>query len=347
LVFLTEYFLDFPIIVIPYYTTLYVDNDSDFSSPEICEKIDYGHQCDPENDLVWDNYYWKIKEIFGEENQESVIFTFEFRKGIPEILALNITDVDNITDNTLDIDTPYKFWLEIKDNNGLSDIDEIELRIFENTLDWNSTDNKRNHYSFKWVRAGADNWFEVGPDNTLPYDHLFVENCAVGSDSENVDNFVFVVKLSKITAPGNWTAWIKVTDNTDASEHTEFQNKFEVNVSLSLSFSQGSVTFKGYPGTADVAAEENPITATIDANVNFDFKEKISGHFTSENKDNIYLDDDGSKPYALTLTTTYQILYDNVGWGEAVEKYEYYFIDIPENVEGTYAITFYTELVAS
>jgi hypothetical protein len=281
----------------------------------------------------------------------------EMNSNAPEIdsFMLKTSEITNVAPEILDVYTPasvdvnteIQIKIEVRDNDDLSDVDEVWLKIYENTLGQENDDNTRNHYTFKWVRAGADNWFEVGPDNTSPYDHLVVENCVAGSDSASVDNFVFAVKLAKIATPANWTVWAQAIDASAEQDNVEFTNEFEVNICFSLSFSPDSVTFKGWPGDSDIAAEENPITATIDANTNFDLREKISGHFTPENEDNIYLDNDGSAPYTLTLSTTYQILYADVGWGEAVEKYEYYFIDIPENVEGTYAITFYTELVAS
>lgn len=263
---------------------------------------------------------------------------------VPEVLNVYITNMADAPVSALDPIVQYKFLVEIRDNDKLSDVNEVWLRIFENTLDWFADDNARNHYTFKWVRAGAENWFEIGPD-AVDENHIVKGSCSAGQDSLTTDNWVFVIKLGGVAIPTNWNVRADAIDGS-ASANEEFANHFSVNVYFSISFSTDNITLKGHAGDTDVAAEENPITVTISANVNFDFKEKISGPFTNEDE-NFYVDGDGAAPYAITLSTIYQTLYASVAWGGGIQKNEYYFIDIPEYAHGTYTVTLYTELVAT
>lgn len=255
----------------------------------------------------------------------------------PEVLDVYIS-------STITVDTNVNVYITIRDNNDLSDVDEVWLKLYENALGQENNDNTRNHYTFKFIKQGSDNWFEVGPDNTSPYDHLVVGSCENFDNTLTTDNILFVIKFSKVaTSENDWDIWIKVVDNSDAQDNEEFTNKFSVNNYWEISWSDDNLTFWGYAGETDVEAEESPIVATITTNRNFHYKVSIeNGGFGIG--ENLYCDNNDSIPYAVDLDNTSQILYYNQSWGEDITLNEYYYVDIPENATtGEYFCNFYSE----
>jgi hypothetical protein len=151
----------------------------------------------------------------------------------PVVRNIYIIDTNNNVASNLYVYTLYKFKVEVRDNNNLSDDKEVWLKIYENTKSQGGSDNEQNHYTFKWVRGSG--FFEIGPDNTTPYDHLLTDNCVAGNDGLTTDNFVFVVKLSQnADNQSSWSAWAQVVDKATFQDNKEFTNIFTVNSGYNL-----------------------------------------------------------------------------------------------------------------
>jgi hypothetical protein len=248
---------------------------------------------------------------------------------------------------TVDPESWENFYVEARDNDNLSDVDEVHFRIYENTLNYDSSDNKRNHYSFKWVRGFG--FSEVGPGTG---EHIDTGASSAGSDSATLDNWTFRIKTSAIAKPTNYNVWVKVVDNSDAQDNQEFANDFSVNTYISFSWDTSTVSFSGNPGDTDVGASENPVTVTVDANVDFNIQHKVSGAMENASTSstiptsNMYADANGSSPWDLTLSSTYDNLYSGIGWGESVTNNSYFFLDFPSPLEDlTFTNTYYLEVV--
>jgi len=142
----------------------------------------------------------------------------------PEILA-------SYTPISVNVDTYYNFKVEIRDNDNLSNVDEVWLKLYESSLSQGAPDNLKNHYTFKWVRGVG--FSEVGPGASN--EHLNVGACSPGSDTVTTDNWTFSIKLDVTAAPAQeagsaaWNLWAKVVDAASSQDNKEFASKFTVN----------------------------------------------------------------------------------------------------------------------
>lgn len=256
--------------------------------------------------------------------------------------------VENIyTSDPIDPETAYDYRVEVRDNDNLADVDEVYLRLYDNSLAYDSADDERDHYSFKWVRGSG--FSEVGLSG-----HLNVASCSAGNDSNTIDNWVFNITLNTIANPDpDWNAWTKAVDNSDAQDNREFVNEFSVNVYTSYSIDDSSITFSGDAGDSNVASSGNPTTVTVDSNVSFDVRGKVDGAMdndstsdtipmsgmTAENSTGASFDIDN---------TAYYTFYGGVPYGEGVTKDVNYFLDIPAGIEShVYTNNYILEVVQS
>jgi predicted GH43/DUF377 family glycosyl hydrolase len=136
----------------------------------------------------------------------------------PEILA-------SYTLSTIDVDVYYSIKIEVRDNDNLSNDDEVWLKLYENSLSQGAPDNIQNHYTFKWIRGVG--FSEVGPG--VSNEHLNVGACSPGSDSDKTDNWTFRIKLDVAAHSTSWNLWVKVVDEASRQDNKEFANKFTVN----------------------------------------------------------------------------------------------------------------------
>jgi len=220
--------------------------------------------------------------------------------------------------------------VQVRDNDKLSDLENVKLTVYENTLTAGDTDNTRNHYTFLWDN---DTGFEeLGPDSAND-SHIDVGQSSAADLSLQEDNFTFAIVLDNVAKPTGWDVFVEASDSHGYSDNLASSNKFSVNVRISYSWSTASISFSGAPGDTNVAASENPATATVTSNVNFDVSHKVSGAMenaqTSENipVSNMYVEN--AVGDRLTLSTSYQDLYSNIKWGESVTRDSYFFLDFP------------------
>jgi len=142
----------------------------------------------------------------------------------PEILA-------SYTPVSVNVDEYYNFKVEIRDNDNLSNVDEVWLKLYQSSLSQGAPDNFQNHYTFKWVRGVG--FSEVGPGASN--EHLNAGICSPGLDSATTDNWTFSIKLDVTAAPAQeagpaaWNLWAKVVDEASYQDNQEFVGKFMVN----------------------------------------------------------------------------------------------------------------------
>lgn len=309
---------------------------------KLTEKSTLGELQTADNGWYYNNTLIYIKTLHASVNTVLV----DWANIAPEVL-------NSFTPASADPNSAFDVKVEVRDNDGISDIEEVWLKVYENTKSQGDADSARDHYTFKWVRAGADNWFEVGPDSTSPYDHLVVASCSAGDDAKTTDNFMFNIKLGVTASPNNkWSVWVKVVDNAGEQDNQEFANKFDVNEYMSLSIDDATLTFSGDPGETDKAASENPTVCTVDANFDFNIQVKLSGDWSGATfggsipMASTHADQNGSSPWDLNLSAIYQPIWSSVGWGEDVIKNVYWFIDFPLPLrDDVYSTTFYVNVV--
>jgi len=95
----------------------------------------------------------------------------------PVVENIYITDMDNVATDDLTPQTPYKFRVEISDNDNLSDIEDVTLKVYLDNE--NLPDAVENHYTFIWTK-------ENGFENTVS--HKFGYETAGASFQNVYDN---------------------------------------------------------------------------------------------------------------------------------------------------------------
>jgi predicted GH43/DUF377 family glycosyl hydrolase len=142
----------------------------------------------------------------------------------PEILA-------SYTPASVDVNVYYNFKVEIRDNDNLSNVDEVWLKLYQSPLSQGAPDNVQNHYTFNWVRGVG--FSEVGPGASN--EHLNVVASSPGLDSVTTDNWTFSIKLDVTAAPAQeagpaaWNLWVRVVDAASFQDNQEFASRFMVN----------------------------------------------------------------------------------------------------------------------
>jgi hypothetical protein len=269
----------------------------------------------------------------------------------PEATSVAIKTMADVNDNTLNPQTQYKFIVTVRDNNNLTDIENILLKLYTNAAGENAADAVENHYTFLF-RASDNTWTEIGPGQFN--DHLATRLCVKPSELSVVsDEYKFVVNLSSVTTPtigGGWTAkWIVTDDNGSSGNNTK---TFDVNEYLTLMIDDAKLTISAYPGQNDLQPTENPTIVTVTANYNFNIQCKLSGDLIGSTfrdripMSNIKAAQDNTHAGEIKLSDNYSNLWSNMDYGEYTEKDIYWFADIPYPLMGdTYTAIFYVRAI--
>lgn len=336
--------------------TVYVD-PFPFPVEEPLQQVDLGSSADSDlqSQLSLDWFAVGIQDDAEYFYQSNYIYSSEYAEADPkptlyvEYTPPNVTPevLDSFAPASVDPNSAFDVKVEVRDNDYISDVDEIWLKIYASAKGEGDADSVRDHYTFTWVRGTG--FSEVGPGTG---EHINEGSCQAGNDANTTDNFKFNIVLGKTACPGNWDVWAKVVDSASEEDSEEFLAKFSVNEYSSLSIDDATLTFSGNPGETDKAASENPTVCTIDSNTDFKIQVKLSGDWSgsvyggSIPMANTYADQDGSSPYTVTLTAGYQDLWPSVGWGEGVARDCYWFLDFPVPLrDDVYSTTMYLNVV--
>ncbi len=254
----------------------------------------------------------------------------------PEILAV-------FTPTDVSPDVAFDVKVTVRDLNKLNNVNEVWLVLYSSSVSKDASDNVRDHYTFKWVRGTGFTEVGPGPGNA----HLIVAGCSAGNDDLTEDNWTFRVKLGKVAEPVSWNVWAKAVDAGNLEGENTFTDKFTVSVYIELSLDDNSLTFSGQQGQT-VGASENPTVATVTSNKDFYIDVKGAGDWSGPGTlqlSNTKADKNGEEPYDLSISTSWQSLWSNVGWGEGVQRNIYWFLVIPsDTTPGNYSNTFYVRV---
>ncbi|MEM1689280.1 MAG: hypothetical protein QW623_02290 [Candidatus Hadarchaeales archaeon] len=224
---------------------------------------------------------------------------------------------------------------------GEMELENIYLVAHENSLSHTASDNIRNHYTWSASKsAGA--WQFSCP---LGSAYIDTSGCSVLENSETKTyTAIFRVKLSKIAAPGMWNLYVRAVDNTGLDNYLENINAIMVQVYLEMSLSTYTLSFSGYKGQS-VYATQSPMTVIVSSNRNFTIKVRAAGDFTS---DGYTISASAAKAIGgrtVSLSTIYENVWNNIQYGENMQKQIEWRLDIPSNVAArNYTNTFYVRV---
>lgn len=266
-------------------------------------------------------------------------------------------EIISVTDNASsgDVDPESYFWVNVRvrDNNTLADIDNVIVKVYENSLDDTDADNKENHYTF-WFDP-SDNSFYTTMTNSQG--DAFIDNASSTYPSDltaTTDNYNFKILINGTASHENdWDVWAKVEDEAD-SDTSETENDFNVMTYVSYSLGVSTLEWSGLsmPSSNNVCDNnsDNPIVTSIETNVSYDVKHKVSNWTDDGNTigyDNTLWDVDNTVENTEAMTKgTFTDTHTNRSEGEAVTENIYYWLDVPTGTpDGTYTTTFNIEVV--
>ena len=279
------------------------------------------------------------------ESEKSISGKLSIANVAPEVTAIAVTTMADVPEDNLDPQTNYKFKVSVTDNNTLVDISTLELKLYyDNIL---LPDDRRDHYTFKFTAPST--WEEIGPDTDER--HLVTGSCVAPADNtQQSGTYVFVVKfdvIAKPTALNKWDAYAKATDDNGLTDELTDENKFDVNDYISLTVEDDNLTFSGSPGEENVEPAEQPTVATVDTNVDFHVQCKVDnwvGSSSTIGADNTKAAQTAAHDSEITLSTGYNNLWTNVGYGESVARDIYWFLNVPISAsDSSYTTTFYVK----
>jgi hypothetical protein len=288
--------------------------------------------------------------VFAADSSEQQITGTLNNYTAPEVLAIAVENMDSIVVTSLDPQTNYRFVVTVRDNNTLSDIENILLELYLDNRDL--PDSRRNDYRFLF-RASDNSWSELGPDTDNR--HIVAVSCVHPSNlTQTTDNYVFVVKFDVIAQPTTgtqWDAYAKATDDNGLTGELTATDKFAVNDYVSLTVSVSNLIFNGSPGQDNVEPTVQPTVATVDANVGFKIHCKVDDwEGTVDNTKIIGAENTKAAQTAthdneiILRTTYYDNLWSNVNYGEDVARNIYWFLNIPGSAsDPSYTTIFYVK----
>jgi hypothetical protein len=262
----------------------------------------------------------------------------------PEIISVT----DNASGGTVDPESYFWVNVRVRDNNTLADIDNVIVKVYENSLADTDADDKENHYTF-WFDPSDNTWHS---SLTNTQGSAFIGTGTYPSDlTATTDNYNFKILINGTASHVNdWDVWAKVEDEA-ASDNSETANDFDVNKYVSYSLGVSTLEWSGLSVPSENNAcdnnTDNPIVTSIETNVSYDVQHKVTDWTYSGNTigaDNTSWNTTAS-PDGTTMSNSFQNAYTNESEGEAVTKNIYYYLDIPTGTpDGTYTSTFTIEV---
>lgn len=285
---------------------------------------------------------------------------------VPPVLADTISGEVTVSNNSPEVlgfdvgtdpvDPETYFWVnvEVRDNDTLSDIENVVLEIYENSDTPGMSANKNKHYWF-WFNPSDNSWHS--DPNTNVQGDAFIDSAASEYPADlsvDSDNYNFKILLNGTASDAN--DWHVIAEAEDASVNVGSANEvnaFSVNTYLTYAVgTDGTINWTNLAtGTDNNASDDNPINVeNIETNVSWDLQNKLENtqwknDTDSFGADNAKFNSTNDSSTATQLSTTFQDVVSAQSEGEDLSESFYYWIDIPEDVSGgTYTNNFIIEV---
>lgn len=232
------------------------------------------------------------------------------------------------------------FTADLRDNNTLADLENVELWLWSNSATEGGSDDNRNHYTFYW-RENDNTWHEIGPD--AGGSHIITGSCVAPDNSQISDNITFNITLAKVAEPTTWTAKFYVYDSSASDSDND---TFTVNQYIEISSLSSNATWTNLSVPSENnPADTNPHQAVIISNDNYDLNLKLSGAWTSGSNtigvDNTKFHSADNVVASAVFSASYQTLYDNQSWTSTRTHDMYFWLTVPTGTApGTYTTKF-------
>lgn len=215
--------------------------------------------------------------------EDNLLGSLDVQNISPEVIGVWIETTAGVAEDNLDCWVYYDFIIQVRDNNKLTDLENIVLTIYENSSTKGAADSERSHYTFMYAQD-TNTWSEIGPDGTSPYDHIDTANCVQATETNTEDNYEFRIRVGKQAKPTMdseyWIVWWDVTDDSDATASDNTDN-FNVKKYIEISLDHENIYWTSIaPGQSDQACDNNPITATVYSNGAWEMKLKASSNWS-------------------------------------------------------------------
>ena len=297
---------------------LQIANDPAFDSPFIDVQLENAENSYVLTNLAEGKYYWRI--IAANLYYENCSETWEFAVKKP---ILRVREIQ-IEKNWIPFGW-YDVMISIEDE-GMN-LENVYFVLHENSVSSSAPDNVRNHYTWLASKVSESWQFSSLCDSRF----IDSENCsAIENLQENSYMLILRIRVSKIAAPGNWNLLIYLKDN-ETENSLENKNAITVQIYIEMFLSTEKLTFAGGQGE-NVDAIESPLIVTVTTNQSFNVGVRAVSDWTS-NEHTISVSATKVKGEGnwISLSTTYQIIWSSVSYGENVQKSIEWRFNIPSN----------------
>ncbi len=257
----------------------------------------------------------------------------------------------DVSGSMVDPESSFTVRTEISDNNTLGDIDNVILKVYENTFAHTDSDDKRNHYTF-WFDPSDNTWHSGVGANIIGDPFIDSTNSTYPTDlGVNQDNYNFVIRLNGTASPSNWNVYAEVIDSQSDTDDLEKGNEFSVNNYVSYSIGIDTICWSDLePDSNTNPSDNNPVQVDdIETNVRFDVQNKLDndwacGADTIDIGNTMYASSDGSGESGFA-SMAFSNIFENQNYGENLSRGINYYLDVPSDCSpGTYTNTFIIEV---
>lgn len=270
----------------------------------------------------------------------------------PEVIGENSTQ-----SWTVDPESSFDIRVQVRDNDTLADVENVRLEVYNDQGgigDPDESTSEVNHYTF-WFDPSDNTWHCPMTDSDGTTVYIDGGASSYPSDlSVDKDNYVFNITLDTEASPvdDNWACWAEVDDGT-AKDNSEFCHSGTVNSRKVITVEESSIEWSGLEqGTTENPSDNNPIGVIVDSNGGFNVQSKVddwSGPTTIP-AENTTMENDADLDAAtefgkVSMSTTYDNVYEGAQHDENVHTPINYYLDIPSDAPGgTYTTTFYIDV---
>jgi subtilisin family serine protease len=143
------------------------------------------------------------REVIGDENTEIFVY---FANSPPQVSDVNI-------DGYIQSQSSITISFVVTDLNSLNDVAGITLILYSDSVNLNSPDSSRTHYTFIW--SYAEGWVCLLSDTNAPTITDLKENYTL---NETSDTFQVLISLKNCDDLSDWNTHIDITDGESGTQ---------------------------------------------------------------------------------------------------------------------------------
>lgn len=277
----------------------------------------------------------------------ALLHTWETENTAPTINQLRITTLDdnNVTDDSISVNTEYYFQINATDDDNLSDLTNVTMRFANNpaqTIGEDSPNFVENSEYWCVFLVSSTTWkWHNGSAWDTATTYLNTSGCVYPSLSGTEGWFKFRLKVSKIAShTSTWEFASRIYDSEDENDTATFTS-ITIYFYSELTVESTHTWTNINPGTANQTVDGGSVQVNVTANGNVDLQARGNGSLTFDGNtiplSNVLIHKD-TLANAIALTTSYQNVPGLTSLSAGVTSHTFVlWLTVPDGTEdGTY-----------